>query len=960
MKMLKLFLAALLLVAVPAAAAAEVIPISEVNEDDAEGDPVLIDEVVTVRGVVVVGTGVFAPNNDIYIDDGTGGLNVVQSAMASPAVAAGDSVLVTGEVGKSNGFRTSLFVDTTVVPEARITILNSGNPLPDPVELSVRDIPAGEEWEGKYAVVRDVGLAANWPSGGCANDYRTLIADGDTTCLLLIDADTDVCGSVAPLEAFDVYGVVIPDPRFASYNGHGIRPPTRAHVLSYGSGAGFAAVEPDRVFAHETVRLAFDLRGEADVLARVTIAMPDGWEWTGSEDDVTLEGAGFAGAAVNAFATTPNLVVIDDCTLVDGAPGTVLLANVSAAVGVGEYAFTVSTAVDGEDAIALGASPTVSVAGVADPGEVLINEIVPAGTGFTVEFYNPDRVDMTGWVLARITGTSDCGIASYAEVSSRAIRHDGDYTIVAAGTAEDDAPYEPLEWIDLPGAGERSPRTLLGDAYTGLLLYTDPSFTYLVDAVEFRDPIFFREDPCAGAEGLGGSHDAWAPAPIPLQYSLGRDEYSTDTGVSAADLYLSSTPTIGEVNVPLDEAAPYISYAREGGSTFAVVAFNEPVDRDDAENTGNYSISGGLEMHRAWLSRDERTVLIKTDSQAPDSTYSITVAGVHDVAGNEMLEQTRNLSILFGPTIPISDVQQYDDNGYSPLAGQPAAVVGFTTVPPGVFQADRTNMYVQDLDGWGINVYRNTVLSDPPIEGDLVGADGSVVDYVSSSSGAGATTEIDADRIEIIARGFDLVEPTYRPTGEVGREEYEGTLIRSSGVVVSVEGFAYYINDGSGAVQVYQNFSDLDFGVFAVGDSVEVTGVLLQYDQTMPFFAGYELAPRYPSDMVILDAHYAGRAAVSASARVLDQGAREGIEIKYNAPEASQVTVRIYDLKGREIKTLYSGICLGPQRIVWDGRNDNGEDVPSGVYVCHVLSRLRDRAGGEDAAVPVVVGRKLD
>jgi flagellar hook assembly protein FlgD len=72
------------------------------------------------------------------------------------------------------------------------------------------------------------------------------------------------------------------------------------------------------------------------------------------------------------------------------------------------------------------------------------------------------------------------------------------------------------------------------------------------------------------------------------------------------------------------------------------------------------------------------------------------------------------------------------------------------------------------------------------------------------------------------------------------------------------------------------------------------------------------------------------------------------------------VTVRIFDLKGREIKTLYSGLCLGPSRAVWDGRDQDGARVPAGVYICHVQSRERDRAGGGDAAIPVVVGKKLD
>ena len=105
---------------------------------------------------------------------------------------------------------------------------------------------------------------------------------------------------------------------------------------------------------------------------------------------------------------------------------------------------------------------------------------------------------------------------------------------------------------------------------------------------------------------------------------------------------------------------------------------------------------------------------------------------------------------------------------------------------------------------------------------------------------------------------------------------------------MSVEGFAIYIDDGSGAVQVYQNFNDLDFSQFAVGDNVRMTGAVLQYDQTLPYFSGSELSPRYDTDMEILESHYSGSADIDISARVLDMSSDEAIEISYNAPRASQ------------------------------------------------------------------------
>jgi hypothetical protein len=250
-------------------------------------------------------------------------------------------------------------------------------------------------------------------------------------------------------------------------------------------------------------------------------------------------------------------------------------------------------------------------------------------------------------------------------------------------------------------------------------------------------------------------------------------------------------------------------------------------------------------------------------------------------------------------------------------------------------------------------------MPEPALEGDLVAAKGEIVDYISST-GAGATTEVDASSVTILARGFSPLEPTVMKTGEVGHEDNEGLFVQTSGVVVSVEGFAIYVDDGSGSIQIYQNFNNINFEQFAIGDSVSMTGAILQYDQSMPYLSGYELAPRYDADMEILEAQYSGSADIEISARVLDLGSDEAIEIRYNAPKASHVTVRIFDLKGREVATVYDGICLGPQRTTWDARDNAGNKVPMGAYLCHVMARDRARGNGSNAAAPIVIGRKLD
>ena len=176
MKFIVTALLGMLLLLVPLAASADVIPISDVNADrpdglpNPDGDPVLYTEVVTVRGVVTVGTGALEEGkNEIYIQDDTGGVFVKQARSASPVVAVGDSVEVTGKVDVIEYRKTYLLVDSVLVPGSRIKRLSTGNPVPDPIELTPREIATnGEAYEGSRIVVRDVHLVfpSGWPSWG--------------------------------------------------------------------------------------------------------------------------------------------------------------------------------------------------------------------------------------------------------------------------------------------------------------------------------------------------------------------------------------------------------------------------------------------------------------------------------------------------------------------------------------------------------------------------------------------------------------------------------------------------------------------------------------------------------------------------------------------------------------------------------------------------------------------------
>jgi len=57
------------------------------------------------------------------------------------------------------------------------------------------------------------------------------------------------------------------------------------------------------------------------------------------------------------------------------------------------------------------------------------------------------------------------------------------------------------------------------------------------------------------------------------------------------------------------------------------------------------------------------------------------------------------------------------------------------------------------------------------------------------------------------------------------------------------------------------------------------------------------------------------------------------IHFSVGSVSASPVTITIYDIRGRQIRTLVDGIySKGEHFVVWNGKDDNGQDVSSGIY----------------------------
>ena len=70
---------------------------------------------------------------------------------------------------------------------------------------------------------------------------------------------------------------------------------------------------------------------------------------------------------------------------------------------------------------------------------------------------------------------------------------------------------------------------------------------------------------------------------------------------------------------------------------------------------------------------------------------------------------------------------------------------------------------------------------------------------------------------------------------------------------------------------------------------------------------------------------------------------RDATVVDFSIGHSGRVSVAVYDLMGRQVKSVARGLWLeaGPQSLRWDGRSESGSVVPAGVY----FVRLETEAG---------------
>ncbi len=134
------------------------------------------------------------------------------------------------------------------------------------------------------------------------------------------------------------------------------------------------------------------------------------------------------------------------------------------------------------------------------------------------------------------------------------------------------------------------------------------------------------------------------------------------------------------------------------------------------------------------------------------------------------------------------------------------------------------------------------------------------------------------------------------------------------------------------------------FGIVADGLLVGDDGSVVYVDATAE--TGGRYVYRLLSDPDGEDIHTSGEVYVPVTSASLSQNYPNPFNpitrIEYLVPEgeAQRVALVVYDVRGARVRTLVDGIVTGGKYVVdWDGRNDQGQTVGSGVYFYRLVER---------------------
>lgn len=351
------------------------------------------------------------------------------------------------------------------------------------------------------------------------------------------------------------------------------------------------------------------------------------------------------------------------------------------------------------------------------------------------------------------------------------------------------------------------------------------------------------------------------------------------------------------------------------------------------------------------------------------NSYTVTIPATNAAGTMAYYIVAVNTSSLFrtsaikGITIadppPPVTIQTIRDN-FSSYSGTIVNLNVVVAIGSGITRTDRTEAYVQDESGYGIVLSATGLLNPALVQGDSINLVGEVSEY-------NGTKQIINFSSTSLATGRPVPGIRTITSAELAADANQGSFVKVWGAVQSRSdgvggGSNVGLEDADGllTVRIWDTTHLLDDptadSLLQVGNLVQVFGIASQYNGDGQLLAAYasDIQPYQEGE------ESEGGTSLTVAPYPFVPQLAEKIQYTYKFPANSRVTLRIFDMSGHIVTTLfedYRSLALEVTKT-WNGRNEIYQVVAPGTYIMHL--ETVNRATGEiltDMA-PVVIGSR--
>ena len=312
---------------------------------------------------------------------------------------------------------------------------------------------------------------------------------------------------------------------------------------------------------------------------------------------------------------------------------------------------------------------------------------------------------------------------------------------------------------------------------------------------------------------------------------------------------------------------------------------------------------------------------------------------------NGLKDSTSRIAVdINEPIAELTIASLLDDLDF--YVGQIVEIDGVVTIPAGKLRTNFTEAFLQDESGKGIILY-NSQLDTSFTRGDSVLVVAEVDDFDGKP-------ELIYSSITVLKENASI--PVEEITvSEFNSLKYNYTFVKIWGKVISRSdpfgtntGANISIQDASGEVTTMRiwNSTNILFNtsnqlinleldsLLQVGQIIEVSGIGGEYS------GASQIQPAYATDIVEKLEGQTGNfsASLSVSPYPFVPQLGEVIKYSYSFPSDARIKLRVFDMAGRLITTLYDeyrGISFYKE-ATWNGRDYLNRLVPSGTYIIHL------------------------